>query len=47
MEKTSSNRDEIWFRSDDVCDEQVSSELIEENEKSYIHKLLESLSDCV
>ena len=39
MDKTDSNRDEIWIRSNDVCDEQV------EEPKIDISKLIETL-DC-
>jgi hypothetical protein len=46
VDKTDSNRDEIWLRSDNVCNEQVSSESTKED-KINMQKLLESLSDCV
>ncbi len=48
VDKTDSNRNEIWLRSDNVCDEQVSSEPTKEDIKEInMQKLLESLSDCV
>lgn len=48
MDNTNSYRDEIRFRSNNVCDEQVSSEPTEKVENiDYMRKLLESLSDCV
>jgi len=48
VDKTSSDRNEIWLRSNNVCDEQVSSEPTKEDKQEInIQKLLESLSDCV
>jgi len=47
VDKTDSNRDEIWLRSNNVCNEQVSSEPAKEDKEIDIQKLLESLSDCV
>lgn len=48
VDKTSSDRNEIWLRSNDVCNEPISSEPTKENKQEInIQKLLESLSDCV
>ena len=48
MDKTDCNRNEIWFRSDNVRDEQVSSEPTEDTKDiNYMQKLLESLGDCI
>jgi hypothetical protein len=47
VDKTNSDRNEIRIRSNDVCNEQVSSEPTKENKEINIQKLLESLSDCV
>lgn len=48
VDKTSSDRNEIWLRSNNVCNEQVSSEPTKEDKQEInIQKLLESLSDCV
>ena len=48
VDKTDSNRNEIWIRSNNVCNEQVSSEPTKEDKQEInIQKLLESLSDCV
>ena len=44
VDKTNSDRNEIRIRSNDVCNEQVSSEPTKE---INMQKLLESLSDCV
>jgi hypothetical protein len=47
VDKTNSDRNEIRIRSNDVCNEQVSSEPTKENKEINMQKLLESLSDCV
>ena len=48
VDKTNSDRNEIWLRSNNVCNEQVSSEPTKEDKQEInIQKLLESLSDCV
>ena len=47
VDKTNSDRNEIRIRSNDVCNEQVSSEPTNENKEINMQKLLESLSDCV
>ena len=47
VDKTDSNRDEIWLRSNNVCNEQISSEPTKEEKQIDIQKLLESLGDCV
>ena len=47
VDKTNSDRNEIRIRSNDVCDEQVSSKPTKENKEINMQKLLESLSDCV
>ena len=47
VDKTNSDRNEIRIRSNDVCNEQVSSEPTKGNKEINMQKLLESLSDCV
>ena len=47
VDKTDSDRNEIRIRSNNVCNEQVSSEPTKENKEINMQKLLESLSDCV
>jgi hypothetical protein len=47
VDKTISNRNEIWLRSNNVCNEQVSSEPTKEDKEMNIQKLLESLGDCI
>jgi hypothetical protein len=47
VDNTDSNRHEIRIRSNNVCDEQVSSEPTKEDKEINMQKLLESLSDCV
>jgi hypothetical protein len=47
VDKTDSDRNEIRIRSNNVCDEQVSSEPTKEDKEINMQKLLESLSDCV
>ena len=47
VDKTNSDRNEIRIRSNDVCNEQISSEPTKENKEINMQKLLESLSDCV
>jgi len=47
VDKTNSDRNEIRIRSNNVCDEQVSSEPTKEDKEINMQKLLESLSDCV
>ena len=47
VDTTDSNRNEIWLRSNNVCNEQVSSELTKEDKEINMQRLLESLSDCV
>jgi hypothetical protein len=47
VDKTNSDRNEIRIRSNDVCNEQVSSEPTKEDKEINMQKLLESLSDCV
>jgi len=47
VDNTNSDRNEIRIRSNNVCNEQISSEPIKENKEINMQKLLESLSDCV
>jgi hypothetical protein len=47
VDNTISNRNEIWLRSNNVCNEQISSELTQEDKEINIQKLLESLGDCI
>lgn len=47
VDNTNSERNEIRIRSNNVCNEQISSELTKENKEINMQKLLESLSDCV
>jgi hypothetical protein len=47
VDKTDSDRNEIRIRSNNVCNEQVSSEPTKEDKEINMQKLLESLSDCV
>jgi hypothetical protein len=47
VDKTNSDRNEIRIRSNDVCNEQISSEPTKEDKEINMQKLLESLSDCV
>ena len=47
VDKTDSDRNEIRIRSNNVCNEQISSEPTKEDKEINIQKLLESLSDCV
>jgi len=47
VDNTDSNRHEIWIRSNNVCNEPISSEPAKENKEINMQKLLESLSDCV
>jgi hypothetical protein len=47
VDNTNSERNEIRIRSNDVCNEQISSEPTKENKEINMQKLLESLSDCV
>jgi len=47
VDKTDSDRNEIRIRSNNVCNEQISSEPTKENKEINMQKLLESLSDCV
>ena len=42
MDKTNSNRNEIWLRSNDVCSQPIDKEVEVEVD---IHRLLETL-DC-
>lgn len=47
VDNTNSERNEIRIRSNNVCNEQVSSEPTKEDKEINMQKLLESLSDCV
>jgi hypothetical protein len=47
VDNTNSERNEIRIRSNNVCNEQISSEPTKENKEINMQKLLESLSDCV
>jgi hypothetical protein len=47
VDNTNSDRNEIRIRSNNVCNEQISSEPTKENKEINMQKLLESLSDCV
>lgn len=47
VDNTNSERNEIRIRSNNVCNEQISSEPTKEDKEINIQKLLESLSDCV
>jgi len=47
VDETDSNRNEIWLRSNNVCNEQISLEPTKENKEINIQKLLESLGDCI
>jgi hypothetical protein len=47
VDNTNSERNEIRIRSNNVCNEQISSEPTKEDKEINMQKLLESLSDCV
>jgi len=47
VDNTNSSRNEIRIRSNNVCNEQISSEPTKEDKEINMQKLLESLSDCV
>jgi hypothetical protein len=47
VDNTISERNEIRIRSNNVCNEQISSEPTKEDKEINMQKLLESLSDCV
>ena len=47
VDNTDSNRNEIWLRSNNVRNEQISLEPTKEDKEINIQKLLESLGDCI
>jgi hypothetical protein len=47
VDNTISSRNEIRIRSNNVCNEPISSEPTKEDKEINMQKLLESLSDCI